>query len=215
MLEDLNGDGKADRSTVFADGFNAIEDGLAAGVLAWNNSVWYTCIPNLWRLQDTTGDRRADVRESLSHGYGVHVGYLGHDLHGPIMHVDGRVYFTCGDRGYNVVTREGKTLYGPDMGAVLRCEPDGSNLEVYHHGLRNPQDLVFDDYGNLFTGDNNADHGDPSRLVYCVEGGDSGWRHGYQFINRQNYVLGPLEFGKARSISSPGWRPWCPRPEST
>jgi quinoprotein glucose dehydrogenase len=181
LIEDSKGKGVADKATVFADGFHHAADGLGAGVLARKGSVYYTCIPDLWRLKDTKGTGQADVRDSLATGFGVHVAFLGHDLHGLRMGPDGRLYFSLGDRGLNVKTREGRHLFYPDCGAVLRCDPDGSNLEVVHTGLRNPQELAFDQHGNLFTVDNNSDSGDKARLVYVVEGGDSGWRVGYQY----------------------------------
>jgi quinoprotein glucose dehydrogenase len=181
LLEDTKGNGVANKSTVFADGFNHAEDGIGAGLLARHGSVWYTCIPDLWLLRDSRGAGKADVRKSLSTGYGIHVAFLGHDLHGIRIGPDGRLYFSLGDRGLNVTTQEGRKLFNPDSGAVLRCDPDGSNLEVFATGLRNPQELAFDGYGNLFTVDNNSDSGDKARLVYVVEGGDSGWRTGYQY----------------------------------
>lgn len=181
LLEDTDGDGRADKATVFADGFNAIEDGTGAGVLAIDGKVFYTCIPKLWLMTDENGDGRADTRVPLYYGFGVRVAFRGHDMHGLIVGPDGRLYFSIGDRGYNVVTPQGR-LINPDQGAVFRCELDGSNLEVFATGLRNPQELAFDDFGNLFTGDNNSDGGDRARWTYVVEGSDSGWRMYYQYL---------------------------------
>ena len=181
LVEDTTGSGKADKSTVFRDDFGTAADGIGAGVLARKGNVYYTCIPDLWLLKDTKGTGTADVKQSLSTGYGVHTAFIGHDLHGLRIGPDGRLYFTVGDRGLNVTTKEGKHLFNPDSGAVLRCELDGSNLEIFATGLRNPQELAFDDYGNLFTVDNNSDSGDQARFVHVVQGGDSGWRMGYQY----------------------------------
>jgi quinoprotein glucose dehydrogenase len=182
LLEDRNRDGRADFSSVFAEGFNRAADGIGAGVLGYKGNVYYTCIPDLWLLGATNNTGKATSRQSLHTGFGVHIAFLGHDLHGLRIGPDGRLYFSIGDRGVNVMTREGKSLVYPDEGTVLRCELDGSNLEVFARGLRNPQELAFDDFGNLFTGDNNSDGGDRARWVYVVEGGDSGWRIGYQTL---------------------------------
>jgi quinoprotein glucose dehydrogenase len=175
LILDTDGDRIADKSTVFADGFNTAADGIASGVLARDGKVWFANIPNLWLLSDKNSDGIADDRKSLHYGYGVRVGFLGHDLHGLIMGPDGKLYFTIGDRGSNIKIGD-KTVGNPDTGCVFRCNPDGSELEVFAYGLRNPQELAFDQYGNLFTGDNNSDGGDRARIVHLVEGGDSGWR---------------------------------------
>ncbi|MBA3937755.1 MAG: HEAT repeat domain-containing protein, partial [Planctomycetes bacterium] len=181
VLSDTDGDGIADHATVLA-GFNEPLDGLNAGVLAIGDDVWAACIPNLWRLRDHDGDGVAEDRVKVHSGFGVRASFLGHDLHALTLGMDGRLYMSIGDRGFHVVTREGTTLHEPDNGAVLRCDLDGSHLEVIHHGLRNPQGLAFDAYGNLFAGDNNCDKGDKSRLIAIVDGGDSAWRMPYQSL---------------------------------
>lgn len=181
-LTDSNRDGKADQSVVFADGFHGVLEGTGAGLLARGGTVWYTNIPHVWSLDDTTGDGRADSRTSLHSGYGVRVAFRGHDSHGLRLGPDGRLYFSIGDRGFNVQTREQNRLVYPDQGAVLRCNPDGSELEVVHAGLRNPQELAFDEFGNLFTADNNSDSGDRARWVHVIEGADSGWRMNFQYL---------------------------------
>ncbi|HEX6810899.1 MAG TPA: PVC-type heme-binding CxxCH protein [Planctomycetota bacterium] len=182
MLADTDRNGSLDRSTVFAEGFAELADGIASGVLPVADDVFFTNIPKLWRLRDTNGDGTADERHVVHDGYGVHTSLIGHDLHGLIVGPDRRLWFSIGDRGFHVQQGE-RTFAYPHDGAVLRCELDGSDLEVVHRGLRNPQELAFDQWGDLFTGDNNSDGGDRARFVPIVPGADSGWRIGYQWLS--------------------------------
>ncbi len=181
-LIDTDGDGKADQATVFASGFSGLLDGTGAGLLARGDDVYYTCIPKLWKLTDADKDNVAESGEALHHGFGVRVAFRGHDMHGLVIGPDRRLYWSIGDRGYNVISDEGEVLALPGRGAVFRSNLDGSDLEVFAIGLRNPQELAFDDYGNLFTVDNNCDAGDQARLVYLMEGSDSGWSMNFQYL---------------------------------
>jgi quinoprotein glucose dehydrogenase len=178
LVQDTNGDGVADQSGVFADGFNTELDGIASGVLARHGKVWFTNIPSLLMLEEDAGKVK---KTELLRGFGVRYNFTGHDFHGLALGHDGKIYYSIGDRGTHVKGKEGQVVDMPDTGAVFRSNPDGTEFELVAHGLRNPQELVFDEHGNLFTGDNDSDQGDMERLVYVVEGGDSGWRVGYQF----------------------------------
>lgn len=182
VLRDTNGDGKADQSTVYAENFSEEFTGVAAGVMPYEGDVLMTVYPDLWRLRDLDGDNQADGRVSMFRGFGVHAAFDGHDLHGLTVGPEGKIYFSCGDNGFSIPTKEGTQLHYPNTGGVLRMNPDGSDLEVYAIGLRNVQEFDFDPYGNMFAVDNDGDLEDErERAVYIAEGSDSGWRLNWQF----------------------------------
>ncbi|MBK8092062.1 MAG: hypothetical protein IPK32_08780 [Verrucomicrobiaceae bacterium] len=149
QLRDTDGDGTADKMTTFAEGFNSVVTGIAAGILYHDGWVYITVAPDLVRLRDTNDDGVADEREIVAHGFGMHIAYAGHDMHGPRIGPDGRIYWSIGDKGVNVTSKEGVKWFYPHEGCVMRCEPDGSGFEVFAHGLRNIQEVAFDDFGNL------------------------------------------------------------------
>jgi len=183
-LTDTDHDGVADKITVFAEGFNSPVSGIAAGVMYFDGWVYVTAIPDVWRLKDTDGDGVADVKELVATGFGGHIAYAGHDMHGLRLGPDGRIYWTVGDKGGNVTSKEGRRFYFPHRGAVLRCEPDGTRFEVFAHGIRNTQEIAFDDFGNVIGVDNDGDQPkERERIMYLLEGSDSGWRNQHQYQN--------------------------------
>jgi len=152
ILEDTDGDGKADKVTDFADGLN-IPTGVVpwykpehtAGCIAWS-------IPNIWYFADTDGDGKADLRE-------VVMGPLGYekDTHGMCssfrLGLDGWIYATHGfNNTSHFKARDGSTL-DLHSGNVFRFRPDGSRVEPWTWGQVNPFGLCWDRYGNLYSAD--------------------------------------------------------------
>lgn len=181
-VEDSDGDGLADRMDVFAEDFKTEVTGIAAGVLWHDDTVYATVAPDVWKLTDENGDGKADSRELLSTGYGLHIAYGGHDMHGLTVGPDGKIYWSIGDKGINAVSQEGERLFFPNQGGVMRCNPDGSDFEVFAHGLRNVQEFAFNEYGDWLGVDNDSDQkGEWERFVHIVEGMDAGWRCNYQY----------------------------------
>ncbi len=182
FIEDRSGDGVADYTQLFATGFNTEITDVAGGVMAYDGDVFLAVAPDLWRLRDLDQDGLAENRTSLMHGFQVHIGFGGHNMSGVIMGPDGRVYWAIGDIGFNGVDQDGRKWVYPNQGVIVRCNPDGSDFEVYAAGLRNTHEFVFDAYGNLISVDNDGDHpGESERLVYLTNGSDSGWRINWQF----------------------------------
>lgn len=181
-LEDRSGDGVADFAQIYTSDFAEEITDCAGGILAYNDEIFVGVGPDLWRLKDTDGDGMADTKTSISHGYAVHIGFGAHGMSGVTVGPDGKIYWSIGDIGMNVVDQTGKRWAYPNQGVIVRANPDGSDFEVFAAGLRNTHEFVFDAYGNLISVDNDGDHpGEKERLVYVVEGSDSGWRTNWQF----------------------------------
>lgn len=181
-IEDTDNDGIADVSTrILNDFFEEVSD-VAGGLLIRAHDAFVAIAPDLWRLKDTNGDGVLDEKTSISHGYGVHIGFGGHGMSNPIEGPDGKIYWNIGDIGANITTAEGVKHEYPNSGIIARSNPDGSDFEVFAHGLRNTHEFVFDEYGNLISSDNDGDHpGESERLVHVVEGSDAGWRSNWQY----------------------------------
>lgn len=181
-VEDTDNDGLADKSTrVLSDFFEEISD-VAGGLLVRAKDAFVAIAPDVWRFQDINGDGVWDKKTSISHGYGVHIGFGGHGMSNPIEGPDGKIYWNIGDIGANITTKEGVNHKRSNEGIIARANPDGSDFEIFAGGLRNTHEFVFDEYGNLISSDNDGDHpGESERLVHVVEGSDAGWRSNWQY----------------------------------
>lgn len=181
-LQDVNGDGVADKVQMVVDDFNDEVTDVAGGVLKDGDDLFVAVGPDLWRMKDKNGDGLADEKTSISTGYGIHIGFGGHGMSGVEMGPDGKIYWQIGDIGFNGTGPDGQKWEYPNSGVVVRSNPDGSDFEVFAYGNRNTHEFVFDEYGNLISEDNDGDHaGEKERLVYIVNGGDIGWRSNWQY----------------------------------
>ena len=141
FLEDTNGDGKADKSTVFADNLDN-----PTGFEFWGGGVILAQTPNIVFLKDTNGDGKADVRKLLVHGMDTADSH--HSANSFVLDPGGAMYWQEGTFHHT----QSETPYGPPVrsanGAVYRFEPRTAKLEVYvPYGFANPHGHVFDRWG--------------------------------------------------------------------
>lgn len=182
-LEDSSGSGKADFVQTVVEDFNTEVTDVIGGMYYSDllDELFINVAPDFWQLKDTNGDGQIDQKKSLAHGFGVHIGFSGHGMSGATMGPDGKLYYSMGDIGTVVTDATGKTWNYQDQGVIVRSEPDGSNFEVFAHGLRNIYEFSFDKYGNFISVDNDGDHvGEYERVVHLIEGSDTGWRINWQ-----------------------------------
>lgn len=182
FVSDQDLDGVADQAQLYLEDFGDEVTDVANGLTYHQGEVYIGVAPDLWRTKDTDGDGIADTKTSISHGYAVHIGFSGHGMSGVTVGPLGRIWWGIGDIGMNVVDKSGKHWKYPNRGVVVRSQPDGSDFEVFAMGVRNTHEFVFDEYGNLISVDNDGDHpGERERLVYLIDGSDTGWRINWQF----------------------------------
>jgi quinoprotein glucose dehydrogenase len=182
-IADTNGDGVADTSTLAFAGLNDdVASDMLGSVMRKDDDLYVAAAPNVFRLRDLNKDGVFETKLLVSTGYSVHPSFSGHDLSALTEGPDGRIYWKVGEIGMNVVDKTGKRWAHPHTGAVLRSNPDGTDFEVFAYGVRNPQEMAFDDYGNLIAVDNDGDYpGETERVVYLTQGSDTGWRSTWQY----------------------------------
>ncbi len=195
ILEDTNQDGKADKSTVFAED----KDLLApVGIAVIGKKVVVSCSPNMIVYTDENGDDKPDKKEIFLTGFGGKD--HDHSLHAVYAGPDGNWYFNVGNAGPHVVKdKAGWTLRSGSIyeggspynnnnhgnmksddgkiwvgGLALRIKPDGTGLKVMGHNFRNSYEVIPDSYGNLWQNDND-DQVVTCRTTWLMEGGNAGY----------------------------------------
>ncbi|RRB02234.1 PVC-type heme-binding CxxCH protein [Larkinella rosea] len=145
VLEDTDGDGKADKSTIFAEGLIT-----PTGILPGDGGVYVANSTEILHLMDTDGDGKADKRRRVLYGFGTaDVHHLIHTFRwGP----EGKLYFNQSIYTYSHVETPGgiKRLEG---GGVWQLNPKNLELDIYARGLINPWGLQFDRWGQSFLTD--------------------------------------------------------------
>ncbi len=195
ILEDTDGDGKADNSKVFVQDPDLVSP---LGIAVIGNKVIVSCAPNLVVYTDENGDDKPDRKEIMLTGFGG----LDHDhsLHALVAGPDGKYYFNTGNAGPHIVTDiDGWTLRSGSLyvggtpynklnqgnqvsddgrvwtgGMALRMNPDGSHLKVMAHNFRNNYETALDSYGNMWQNDND-DQVVACRTSWLMEGANAGY----------------------------------------
>ena len=141
ILEDTDGDGKADKCIHFAEGLHN-----PTGFEFWNGGVYVAQAPDLVFLQDTDGDDKADVHRRVIHG--LDSADTHHASNSFTFDPGGGLYFQEGTFHHSQV----ETPYGPPVrlanAGVFRYEPRTQKFDVYvSYGFANPHGHVFDRWG--------------------------------------------------------------------
>jgi putative membrane-bound dehydrogenase-like protein len=193
ILEDTDGDGKADKVTVFADRIFPVPMGLAVEERYGKDGKYQGCrvfvgnSPDLLVLEDTNGDDKADKRYPLLTGFGGVDS--DHGVHGMVLGLDGKLYFTHGDgccsvqhdhserpQNFDVIDKSGRHVWTDQLASTLRVNRDGTQFELICDRQRNNYETCLNSFGNIFTSDNDDDGNRGCRVIWAMDGGHYGYK---------------------------------------
>ncbi len=168
VLEDTDGDGRADKATVFAEGLFQPMSICVAG-----DKVYVATSPDLWVFEDKDGDLVADGPPvKLLTGFGGH--NHDHGAHSLVLGPDHKWRMSHGDGGYDVTGPDGSHIKF-QWGGMLRGELDGTRLESLAVNFRNPYEICTSSFGESFVSDNDNDGNFSTRICWILRGGNYGW----------------------------------------
>ena len=197
VVEDTDGDGVGDEIRLYVH-----KDELALGLAISDDdrSVYISGGGQVLRVDDIDGDGRADSTSQIIEGLPSFI-YDSHSNNGLAIGPDGRLYITLGG-----TADHGSEDY-PLAGSILVANPDGTGLEVYASGLRNPYDVAFTSTGLLVASDNGPDRTDeqltwtpPDELNLIREGADYGYPDYFGFPPAWSDSVGPIVAFRSHSV---------------
>lgn len=185
-LVDSNNDGQVDQHTVFAKvdnprGIIALGDQVFVLHTTFSKETGKASGMDLVVFEDADQDGVADgpskpLIQNISSPKFLQSRGTDHATNGIRMGIDGWIYIAVGDFGFHdAVDRTGKklTMLG---GGIVRVRPDGTEMEVYTHGMRNIYDVAIDPYMNIFTRGNTNDGGGWNiRFSHQIQSGEYGY----------------------------------------
>lgn len=180
ILEDSNGDGRADTGKIFYQG---PELNAPLGVCVLGSRVLVSQSPYVWAFYDDNGDDKADRKEIIFQGIGGE--QHDHGVHAFTFGPDGKLYFNFGNEGKTLKDKRGKVVRDQDgdeigpkkyrQGMIFRCNPDGSDVECLGDNFRNNYEVAVDSYGTLWQSDNDDDGNRSTRINYVMPYGNYGY----------------------------------------
>lgn len=178
IFEDSDGDGRADKRTIFHEGFTHVMD----IEFHEDGSLYVATRSDIHRMLDSNEDGKADkitlIVELETKGTYPHNG-----ISGLSWNFDGTLNFGLGENlgeSYTLTGTDGtKWSGGGEGGSTYVVRPDGKGLRRVSTGWWNPYGTCVDAFGRVFGTDNDPGASPPCRLIQIVEGGDYGYEYRY------------------------------------